>query len=168
MRTLYESLLDDEEDLLDAETTVIQGLLNKELLLQSRDVFYNDVKKSSKKIGGVTSDKIKNDQIFQPKKVYVLFRPKYPEQITLLYKPDRTHGLYQMNTSYVRNRGELYPWNSAHGGRYRWVTCKSYLRIVSMWYDNTYELYELPKKYYPLWNAIHSKINPSDKTFDIK
>lgn len=162
MKTLYESLLDDEEDLLDAETAIIQGLLNKELLLQSCDVFYNDIKKSSKKIRGVTSDKIKNDQIFQPKKIYVLFRPKYPEQITLLYKPDRTHGLCQINTSYARSR--------AHEGGlcYRWVTCHSYLRVVSMWYDRTYELYELPEKYYPLWDAIHTKINPTDKTFDIK
>lgn len=161
MKTLYESLLDDEEDLLDVETTVIQGLLNKELLLQSRDIFYNDVKRSSKKIRGVTSDKIKNDQIFQPKKVYVLFRPKYPEQITLLYKPDRTHGLCQMNTSYARSK-------SPSGYYYRWVTGHSYLRIVSMWYDRTYELYELPEKYYPLWDAIHKKINPTDKEFDIK
>lgn len=159
MKTLYESLLDDEEDLLDDETAVIQGLLNKELLLQSRDIFYNDVKKSSKKIRGVTSDKIKNDQIFQPKKVYVLFRKNYPEQITLLYKPDRTHGLCQMNTSYHRSR--------AHEG-YRWVTCHSYLRIIAMWLDKTYELYELPEKYYPLWDVVHTKINPTDKTFDIK
>lgn len=160
MRTLYESLLDDEEDLLDAETTIIQGLLNKELLLQSRDVFYNDIKNSSIRITRVTSDRIKNDQIFQPKKIYVLFRPKYPEQITLLYKPDRTHGLCQMNTSYVRSR--------AHEGGYRWVTCHTYLRVVSMWYDRTYELYELPEKYYPLWDTIHKKINPTDKEFDIK
>ena len=163
MKTLYESLLDDEEDLLDAETTVIQGLLNKELLMQSRDVFYNDVKKSSKKIGGVTSDKIKNDQIIQPKKIYVVFRPKYPEQITLLYKPTASkNNLCQMNTSYVRNRAR------ESGYWYRWTICKSYLRIIAMWLDKTYELYELPEKYYPLWDAIHTKINPTDKTFDIK
>lgn len=161
MKTLYESLLDDEEDLLDAETTVIQGLLNKELLMQSRDVFYNDVKKSSKKIRGVTSDKIKNDQIIQPNKIYVAFRPKYPEQIILLYKPAASkNNLCQMNTSYVRSR--------AHEGGYRWTICKSFLRIVAGWMDNTYELYELPEKYYPLWDAIHAKINPTDKTFDIK
>lgn len=162
MKTLYESLLDDEEDLLNDETTVIQGLLNKELLVQSCDVFYNDVKKSSKKIRGVTSDKIKNDQIFQPKKVYVLFRPKKnPALITLLYKPDRTHGLCQMNTSYARSKSPV-------GYYYRWVTNHSYLRIIAGWYDKTYELYELPEKYYPLWNKIHNKINPTDQDFDIK
>ena len=157
MKTLYESLLDDEEDLLDAKTTVIQGLLNeedKELIIQSCAVFYNDVKKFSKRIRGVTSDKIKNDQIFQPNKIYVIFVPKYPAHITLLYKPDRTHRLCQMNTSYVKSK-------SHNGYGYGWVADNSYLNIVSMWYNRTYELYELPEKYYPLWDAIHKKINPT-------
>ena len=159
MKTLYESLLDDEEDLLNAETAVIQGLLNKELLMQSRDVFYNDVKKSSKKIKTNLKD-IQYGEIIQPNKIYVAFRPKYPEQITLLYKPEaRKNNLCQMNTSYARNKFQ---------DGYRWVTCHSYLRIVAGWLDKTYELYELPEKYYPLWDAVHKKINPSDKTFDIK
>jgi hypothetical protein len=65
-----------------------------------------------------------------------------------------------MNTSYVRSR--------AHAGGYRWTVCKSFLRIVAGWMDNTYELYELPKNYYPLWDKIHKRINPSDNTFDVK
>lgn len=159
MKTLYESLLDDEEDLLDNETTIIQGLLDKELLMQSRDIFYNDVKKSSKKIKTNPKD-IQYGEIIQPNKIYVVFRPKYPEQITLLYKPVASkNNICQMNTSYARNKFQ---------DGYRWVTCHSYLRIIAMWLDKTYELYELPKNYYPLWNAVHTKINPTDKTFDIK
>ena len=126
----------------------------------SRDIFYKKVKEVSKKIKFKSEDII-NDKVFQAKKIYVLFRPKYPEQITLLRQPVANKiNLCQMNTSYWRTRDK--------SDTYRWVTCKSYLRIVAGWMDKTYELYELPEKFYPLWDKVHKKINPTDKTFDIK
>ena len=157
MKTLYESLLDDEEDLLDSDSAIISGLLNPKTLLLSRNVFYKKVKETSKKIKFKSEDII-NNNVFQAKKIYVLFRPKYPEQITMLYKPLNSKvNLLQMNTSVFKGfKG------------YRWVICKSTLRIVAGWMDKTYELYELPEKYYSLWDQIHKKINPTAEEFDIK
>jgi hypothetical protein len=162
MKTLYESLLDDEDDLLDNESTIIDGLLNPDTLLMSREVFYKKIKETSKKIKYKPED-IENNKVFQAKKIYVLFRPKYPEHIVLLYQPAANKiNLCQMNTSYVRS--------GAHAGRYRWTVCKSYLKIVASWikFDRTYEMYELPEEFYPLWDKVHKKINPNDDVFDIK
>lgn len=158
MKTLYESLLDDV-DLMDSTDTIIDCMADKDFIL-CRDVFYEKIKESSKKIKTNPKD-IQYGEIIQPNKIYVAFRPKYPEQITLLYKPAANkNNLCQMNTSYIRSR--------AREGGYRWTICKSYLRIVAGWMDNTYELYELPKNYYPLWDKIHKRINPNDNTFDVK
>lgn len=158
MKTLYESLLDDV-DLTDSTDTIIDCMVGKDFTI-CRDVFYEKIKESSKKIKFKPED-ILDNKVFQAKNIYILFRPKYPEQITLLYKPAANkNNLCQMNTSYVRSR--------AHMGGYRWTVCKSFLRIVAGWMDNTYELYELPKNYYPLWDKIHKRINPSDNTFDVK
>ena len=158
MKTLYESLLDDV-DLMDSTDTIIDCMASADFTL-CRDVFYEKIKESSKRIKTNPKD-IQYGEIIQPNKIYVVFRPKYPEQITLLYKPVASkNNLCQMNTSYVRSR--------AHLGGYRWTTCKSFLRIVAYWMDNTYELYELPKNYYPLWDKIHKRINPNDNAFDVK
>jgi hypothetical protein len=160
IEVLNEGILDMDDELDNSDSAVIQGLLDrdKNIFLQSANIFWEDVKMSSKKI---KEKDIKDGSAFQANKIYVVFWKKNPEQITLIYRPkSNDNKLCAMNPSQKRSR--------FHSGII-WAVFKSNLKLMSGFIPaDSGELYELPEKYYPLWDAVHTKINPDDNAFDVK
>ena len=154
MKTLYESLLDDEEDLLDNDI-IFTGILdpkNKSLYYKTFDILFKHISSLQKKIK-IDGDKIMNGEVFEKDKIYIMFDLKSKDaDIFKLSKKEEYKSLCLFGS-----------------GITSWYGCYRPLFVYKKRrFGSNYKLYELPQKYYKLWNMLHNDINPSNNDFNIK
>lgn len=155
MKTLYESLLDDEEDLLDNDI-IFTGILdpkNKSLYDKTFDILFKHISSLQKKIK-IDGDKIANGEVFEKDKIYIMF--------------DLNSKAKNVNIFKLSKKKE-YKYLCLFGpGVTCWYGCyRPLLAYKKMHFAPNCKLYELPQKYYKLWNILHNDINPSNNDFNI-
>lgn len=157
---IKESLLDDEDELEKNtdNSLIINGLVNIKNQKSFEDCynfFSNDIINNEQEIKMVYDRKVVGET-FEKNKIYIIMDSVLKDIVLFKSSKKKQHKSFCMfGTS----------------NRHHWYACYQPLSIFKVQqyahYNRTDIAYELPERYYDLWNKLQEQLIPSNRDYDI-